>query len=529
MKTRKRTALLTVPGRLGIVLILLVAALGTLPVPAAHAATYTVCAIGCDFTTIQAAIDAVGTVNGDTINVTDATHTEAGITVTKDLTIQGQGASNTIVQANAARDVASDRVFNIASSSTVTITDMTIQHGNVTGRGGGIYNDGTLTLENVTVKENDASDDGGGIYNDWLGNVILTNSTVSGNTADDDGGGIYQQGGCFAADTRVLLADGGYKRIADVQVGDVVQGYDFVANERVVNVVQRTFQFEADSYLQINGLQVTESHPFAIGPDQWVPAGQLQVGDGVVGDGFTEITHVAQVYESIGVYNLTVSGAHNFYVSDGSDLFLVHNKAMLATATPGAYLNNVTITDNTADDDNIGGGDGGGVYFGGGVPEFEFRNTIIAGNDDPTSAPDCSGSSLTSQDYNLVGDKSGCNFTEQPHDQVGSGVSPIDPKLGPLADNGGPSETHALLTGSPAIDAIPEGGTGYNGAPPTDQRGVSRPQMAACDIGAYEAQLAIGGATEPVRPLALLWPWIALAAVVATAAIAAVTLKRRAA
>jgi hypothetical protein len=68
--------------------------------------------------------------------------------------------------------------------------------------------------------------------------------------------------------------------------------------------------------------------------------------------------------------------------------------------------------------------------------------------------------------------------------------------LGPLQDNGGPTETHALLPGSPAIDAIPPAECTYDddgdpGTPPvplaTDQRGVARPQGAGCDIGAFEA------------------------------------------
>jgi hypothetical protein len=59
----------------------------------------------------------------------------------------------------------------------------------------------------------------------------------------------------------------------------------------------------------------------------------------------------------------------------------------------------------------------------------------------------------------------------------------VDPLLGPLAANGGPTLTQALLPGSPAIDAVPSSGAG---CPPTDQRGVIRPQGPACDIGAFE-------------------------------------------
>ena len=74
-------------------------------------------------------------------------------------------------------------------------------------------------------------------------------------------------------------------------------------------------------------------------------------------------------------------------------------------------------------------------------------------------------------------------------DIVGTGASPADPLLGPLQDNGGPTFTHALQFGSPAIDkgnpATP--GSGGTACEATDQRGAPRPAGAACDIGAYES------------------------------------------
>ena len=69
-----------------------------------------------------------------------------------------------------------------------------------------------------------------------------------------------------------------------------------------------------------------------------------------------------------------------------------------------------------------------------------------------------------------------------------------DPKLGALADNGGPTRTHALLSGSPAMDAIPQGTNGCGTTFAEDQRGVDRPQdgdangTAACDIGPFELE-----------------------------------------
>jgi hypothetical protein len=88
-----------------------------------------------------------------------------------------------------------------------------------------------------------------------------------------------------------------------------------------------------------------------------------------------------------------------------------------------------------------------------------------------------------------------------PDNSCGAHLATGDPRLGPLADNGGPTQTMALPAGSAAIDAVPATGAG---CPATDQRGVTRPQGPACDIGAYEAAVpqntarpVISGAPQP--------------------------------
>jgi hypothetical protein len=84
--------------------------------------------------------------------------------------------------------------------------------------------------------------------------------------------------------------------------------------------------------------------------------------------------------------------------------------------------------------------------------------------------------------FNLIGTGSGTSIANGENgNHVGSAKAPINPRLGPLALNGGPTRTHSLLAGSPAIDV---GATSDCEA--TDQRGVSRPQGAGCDIGSYE-------------------------------------------
>lgn len=114
-------------------------------------------------------------------------------------------------------------------------------------------------------------------------------------------------------------------------------------------------------------------------------------------------------------------------------------------------------------------------------------NSIISGNIDNSpdaSHPDCSGT-LLSQGYNLIGDTSGCFIGGD----ISGNLTGVDPLLGPLQDNGGPTFTHALLPGSPAINAgNPAGCTDHLGnSLLTDQRGM--PRVGRCDMGAYEAML----------------------------------------
>jgi len=106
-----------------------------------------------------------------------------------------------------------------------------------------------------------------------------------------------------------------------------------------------------------------------------------------------------------------------------------------------------------------------------------LRNTILAANF-AASNPDCGGAPA-SGGHNLVGVGGACiDFTAAKGDLVGTAAAPRDPKLGPLANNGGTTPTHALLAGSPAIN-------GATSCTATDQRGLVR-SASACDIGAFE-------------------------------------------
>jgi|GEM_PF-1703164 len=142
-----------------------------------------------------------------------------------------------------------------------------------------------------------------------------------------------------------------------------------------------------------------------------------------------------------------------------------------ATSKGGGIFNDQsatgTVTNSTFSGNSAPSG-GGGIFNGAAIT---LRNTVVA---DSPSGGNCAGA-ITNGGGNLdSGSTCGWGST-------GGSLSNTNPTLGPLADNGGPTKTHALSLGSPAI------GKGLSGnCPSVDQRGVKRPQSSLCDMGAYE-------------------------------------------
>jgi hypothetical protein len=195
------------------------------------------------------------------------------------------------------------------------------------------------------------------------------------------------------------------------------------------------------------------------------------------------VLHLDQVtitHNSVHYNNCLGCGGAGIYNEYGATLFITNstisgNQALGANNTGGGinnwsvlYLNNVTIANNFAPI-------GGGVYTKDSATT-ESQNTLIANNSYSGSGRDCSGT-FSSQGYNLIGDTTGCTITGT----LTGNVTDVDARIGPLGDYGGATWTHALFTGSPAIEA------GNAAACATvDQRGVSRLLGGNCDIGAFE-------------------------------------------
>src|SRR6266850_7748592 len=221
---------------------------------------------------------------------------------------------------------------------------------------------------------------------------------------------------------------------------------------------------------------------------------------------------------------LLISGLATVLVSDSS--FFSNDGGSSGSSGGGAIANTstgtLTLTNCTLAFNNTSG-DGGAVYAssgtinilnstiagnsamsasanGGGLASnggsIDVLNTIVAMNSADTTGQDIFGT-FTSQGHNLISDGTGgLGFTNGTNgDQVGTTAAPIDARLDLPTNNGGSTDTAALLPGSPAIDA----GDDF-GAPATDQRGVSRPQGNHVDIGAFELEGYVVNTTADLDP-----------------------------
>ena len=355
---------------------------------------------------------------------------------------------------------------------TITLTNSVQIVGNSAGNGGGIYHiDGSASLTNTTISNNAAdgtvnSGDGGGIYIgqsfDALAEsappptLALTNSTINANTAIRNGGGILNSGGILTL-TDSLVTDN------DVGLdggGIATSGTLTATNSQIT--VNTTTAGSGGGIRNSGTLTLTDS-------DVRGNIGGTD-GGGIYQDGQSaSLTLINSTARSNPAANGSGGGIR---IDDGSasltNSTVSSNSAFVSGG--GIFLQGgaatLTILNSTISANFAVSGDGGVVRAGGSAT---LQNSIVAANM-PT---DCSGA-VVSLDNNLDSDSS-CNLGGA-NDLPG-----VDPLLRPLMNNGGPTETHALLTGSPALNAGNDAA-----APATDQRGF--PRLGTSDIGAFESQ-----------------------------------------
>jgi hypothetical protein len=428
-------------------------------------------------------------------------NTGGDLELTQSMTIQGAGAGQTIITASGSPWP--DRIIEVdplVVAPTVTISDLTVTGGNTLGNegdGGGILNDAsTLTLHNVVVDKNKANVfsgsgfNGGGVASE-SGTLTMTNSTISNNEAVGSGGGLYLFGPTTAANSfsNMLVtgntADQGV--IFDAGGGGI---YDGLTN--------------GGGSASFTDLMVTKNHAPAMS------GGGIYEENGLAGGAiYSKVTLSKNDAKNFGggIYvNVADTGATTVTMTNatitGNSVSSVSGDGqpagsgsgggvgLLVQGTASLTLNNATISGNTSTQP------GAGVAEMASGDTVQFHNTLVVQNTDTTagatsncSAGSSGGALLVSRGYNLADDTT-CAFTGT-GDRQGS---TFNPNLGPLQDNTGPTDgapgatsptlTEALPSGSIAIDTADPAGANN---PATDERGVTRPQGAQSDVGAYEA------------------------------------------
>lgn len=327
--------------------------------------------------------------------------------------------------------------------------------------GGGIAASNVLTLRDTVVRRNIAGSDGGGLDADT---VTLTGSIIIGNRSNGFGGGLNAGtatlSGCTVSGNEAGTQGGGIFALALTLVDSTVSGNE--ADSGGGGIVATSTATLTRSTVSSNS---------TLGAGGGINASTATLTRSTVsGNRSNSFGGGIAVGNTATLTNSTVSG--NTALSNGGGIWAI-------TAT----LLNCTVVENLA---LIGGGlfhESGG--------DFSVKNTIVALNlvVPGGSNRDVNGD-FTSQGHNLIGAGGGIGFINGVNgDIVGTFLNPIDPKLGPLANNGGRTRTHSLLAGSPAIDKGDDAGV-----PATDQRGAGFPRkkdgnfdgIARVDIGAFE-------------------------------------------
>lgn len=252
--------------------------------------------------------------------------------------------------------------------------------------------------------------------------------------------------------------------------------------------IDRVFEVGLGATAQINGVTIQNGSILSFGGGIF-NRGTLTINESAIDDNETTGLNLSGGGGGIfseGVLTLTKSTISNntsqgrgggIYNLD-STLNITNSTISTNTSLNGGGIFNRFGTVNvnfTTIANNIATDNGGGIWNFGGTTNL--KNSILSANNATTAADNCAGA-ITSQGYNVSSDAS-CALG-------GTGdLNSTNPIIGPLAANGGPTQTHALLSGSPAIDLVPL--ISCNAA--TDQRGVTRPQGPACDSGSYETLL----------------------------------------
>jgi len=378
-------------------------------------------------------------INNGTVNIIDSKLTGNGAGG-----FSGVGVSLTVLNSEITHNTSasSPGAPGIRARGTIEITDTVVAYNTATaalnGHAGGLSLAGTVTLRNVTVEHNSVGGRGGGmrLYGDGVINIY--DSTIRYNSAGILGGGVDTPRDGNITFHRSTIVN----NTATFFGGGITVG-DFGA-PTVSAVALHETTVSGNSANQGGGALVQYGASLEL-IQSTISGNSSTVGAG--GGVFTRSSG------EISMANSTVSG--NYAKTMGGGFY---------NDTAVIDLINSTVASNTATTS------GGGMYNTG-VNSIDLLNTVISNS----SGGDCAGQMISTDSFSWIEDAS-CN-----------GIASGNPRLADLSGNGGLTQTHALLSGSPLRDA---GDNAVCAAAPVnnlDQRGEVRPVGSMCDIGAVEA------------------------------------------
>jgi transglutaminase-like putative cysteine protease len=425
------------------------------------------------------------------------------------ITIDGSSSSSPITLE--ASYITAGRAFQVDSGVHAVITNINVEDGDETSdNGGAILNAGMLTLSNATVSESFAVS-GGAIEN--TGKLTLNNTTLSGNGASssggaidnsdtlvvndstftsnsgDAGGGIANSGtlslvntdfsdnSAFNSGGAINNANSGTLTVTGgLYTGNTASGSGGAIENSSATATLSEVTFSGNSASTLGGAIDDSAGPLTL-TDSTVSGNISQNGGAISNSAGSTVTVTASALSSNTAYGVggAIDNSGTLTVSDASIFFNVAYGSGGGIENDGGTLNvsSSTLSGNTAYES------GGGINNNGGT--LALLNSIVDGDTASSTGPDISGSITTDSGYNLLGTAAN-NATNDPTPGPGD---VFNDNLGLSAGNfGGPTETMALLTGSPAIGA----GNASAMNPATDQRGLSRVVNGSLDIGAFQTQ-----------------------------------------
>lgn len=407
--------------------------------------------------------------------------------------------TNTVVDGGSKIILSGDnnnQIFYVGSTGTLTVQYIDLTNGSSAVDGGAIYSDGWLILKHTTIEHSAAAASGGAIV--AYGQVDIDNSVLAYNKALN-AGALYPRHQSQVSITNSVLHDNQATGTGSNGIGGAILLWDGpgvgIINSDLYNNTARAggaiHNAFANSGISLQDSKVRDNKATANGGGIYSEGGALTMNNVTVsGNTASNVAGGLMYYggNSASIVKTTFSGNSAVSAGGGMDIDIAigvslvnvtfsNNSAAYGGAVQNikstASLTNVTIFGNSA----TYGASGldNGTYGGQGTT---LKNTIIAGSLAGPNCKDVNAQTIISADGNLSDDDSCTTFFDKIHDLNGSANNPL---LGPLALNGGTTQTHLPKAGSPAIN----GGIS-SGAPNTDQRGVTRPQGAAYDIGAVE-------------------------------------------